>query len=580
MSLSGRLSTLESAGLIRLAQLEPDLEYLFRHALVQDAAYASLLAADRKRLHQAVGAAVERVYPGRLEEYAAMLARHFERAGEDQQAHKYFILAGKAALASYANEEAESQFRSALTLSCCESERAALLDGLGEALYRQSRFAEALQAWREGIDLYQSLGDENGLARLYARSARVAWHSGDTPESLRLSQEGLAAVTGAPESPGLAFLMHEGARACLFNGLPDEALPLCQQALAMAERLGAVAVQADALATLGVLPDLAPAEVLAALAKAVELAENSGLLRIAVRAHHNLGVMKSGLQGAQQAARHHYLRAAEIAQQRGVASEELFSLVNAAEVSLGLANLSEVEEFLLRLELLLQEIADPAPFKPAIDGIRAGLLWMRGEEGPSLRLSRSCQTEARQRGDLQRLLVIDNALISALLELHRFGELEELEEVETLLAEVIEIGEGGLGGRVSPYCQMSMLRARQQRTREAHHWLAQAREAATVQPSFWNDMALGAAEVELAVAERRWPEALATAEALVGKHAQIGTRWSWARNLQDWAEIHVSAQESQRTCTARRHCSVKRWRCMMKWAHPGIKHWWQTVCRH
>ena len=36
MTLSDRLNTLESAGLIRLAQLEPDLEYLFRHALVQD----------------------------------------------------------------------------------------------------------------------------------------------------------------------------------------------------------------------------------------------------------------------------------------------------------------------------------------------------------------------------------------------------------------------------------------------------------------------------------------------------------------------------------------------------------------
>ena len=113
MSLPDHLSTLESAGLIRLAQLEPELEYLFRHALVQDAAYASLLTADQKQLHLAVGTAVERLYPEQLEEQAAMLARHFEIAGEDQKALKYFILAGEAALAAYANEEAESLFRCA-----------------------------------------------------------------------------------------------------------------------------------------------------------------------------------------------------------------------------------------------------------------------------------------------------------------------------------------------------------------------------------------------------------------------------------------------------------------------------------
>jgi tetratricopeptide (TPR) repeat protein len=538
MTLPDRLSTLESVGLIRLAQLEPDLEYLFRHALVQDAAYASLLAADRKHLHLAVGEAVEHLYPDRLDEQAAMLAHHFERAGEVQQAHKYFIMAGEAALALYANQEAESQFRSALALPCCKSERAALLDSLGEALYRQSRFKETLQAWREGINLYQSMGDTDGVARLYARSARVAWHNGDTPESLRLSKDGLAAVTDSPESPDMALLLHEAARAYFFNGLPDDALPLCRKALEMAERLEAVDVQADALATLGVLPDQSHEEVLGALTKAVELAETSGLLQIAVRANHNLGVMKSGLLGDQQAARHHYLRAAEIARQRGVVSEELFSLVNAAEVSLGLGELSSVEEMLFDLEKLLKAIPDPAPYKLALDGIKAGLLWMRGEWEQALQLSRICQIEARQRGDLQRLLGMDNALVSALFELNKFGELGELEEIETVLSEVIKIGESGLGGRVWPYCQMSMLRARQGRFQDSHHRLAEAREAAGSQPSFWDDMSLGAAEIELATAERRWSEALAAAEAMAEKLARIGTRWSWARTLQDWAEIH------------------------------------------
>jgi len=62
-TLTQRLTQLESHGLIRLAATQPELEYLFRHALVQDAAYASLVKADRKQLHLAVGEALESLYP-------------------------------------------------------------------------------------------------------------------------------------------------------------------------------------------------------------------------------------------------------------------------------------------------------------------------------------------------------------------------------------------------------------------------------------------------------------------------------------------------------------------------------------
>ena len=538
MTLPDHLSTLESAGLIRLAQLDPDLEYLFRHALVQDAAYASLLTADQKQLHLAVGTAVERLYPDQLEENAAMLARHFKLAGEDQKALNYFILAGEAALASYANQEAESLYRSALTLSCCEPEQTTLLDGLGEALYRQSRFAEAILVWRESIDLYQSLGDSNGVAQLYARSAQAAWHY-DIPECLRLSREGVAAVAGAPDSPEMALLKHEAARACFFNGLPDEALPLCRQALEIAERLGAVDVQADALATLGILPDQSPEVVFEALLKSVELSETHGLLQTAGRAHHNLGVMESDLKGDLQAARDHYLRSAEVARQRGVVAEDLFALVNATEVSLDLGDLSAAEKILRELDQQLKDIADPAPFELSVNAIRARLLWIRGQGDRALQLAHICQTEARQRGNLQRLSGINNDLISVLLELHRWGELEDLQEVEDLLTEVIEIFERGLGGTVWPYCRMSVLRARQGKLQDSHRWLAKAREAAGSQPSLWNYITLGVAEAGLATAERHWPEALAAAESVAGIFARMGARWYWAIALQNWAEIHI-----------------------------------------
>jgi predicted ATPase/class 3 adenylate cyclase len=56
-----------------------DLEYVFRHALTQDVAYGSLLQSERRRLHALIGAAIEEVHAGRLEERAEELVHHFTR---------------------------------------------------------------------------------------------------------------------------------------------------------------------------------------------------------------------------------------------------------------------------------------------------------------------------------------------------------------------------------------------------------------------------------------------------------------------------------------------------------------------
>src|SRR6188474_1192586 len=95
MTVDPQLDTLEAKGLIRLASLEPELEYLFRHALVQDAAYESLLKQQRKELHHSVGEALEALYPDRKGELASMLGRHFEQAGEGGRAIPYLVDAAK-----------------------------------------------------------------------------------------------------------------------------------------------------------------------------------------------------------------------------------------------------------------------------------------------------------------------------------------------------------------------------------------------------------------------------------------------------------------------------------------------------
>jgi predicted ATPase len=91
IQLHHHLTHLEAAGLVRLAREQPDLEYLFRHALVQDAAYAVLLLSDRKQLHQAVAETLERTYKDRPQEIAPLLAHHFDAAGNNSRALHYAV---------------------------------------------------------------------------------------------------------------------------------------------------------------------------------------------------------------------------------------------------------------------------------------------------------------------------------------------------------------------------------------------------------------------------------------------------------------------------------------------------------
>jgi tetratricopeptide (TPR) repeat protein len=116
MTVGPQLDTLEASGLIRLYAARPELLYLFRHWLVQDAAYTSLLKQERRELHRLVGESLEKLYPEHPAEQAAELAVHFERAEMPDRAVPYLIAAGHYALERYAIQEARTFFDRAASL--------------------------------------------------------------------------------------------------------------------------------------------------------------------------------------------------------------------------------------------------------------------------------------------------------------------------------------------------------------------------------------------------------------------------------------------------------------------------------
>jgi ABC-type transport system substrate-binding protein/class 3 adenylate cyclase len=111
------LSELQRLDLIVERRRRPNPEYRFRHGLVQEVAYASLVDSKRRKLHKHVGEALEEIYRDSPDGAPyALLARHFTEADEPEKAVEYLLKAGDAARALYADREALEHYHNARTL--------------------------------------------------------------------------------------------------------------------------------------------------------------------------------------------------------------------------------------------------------------------------------------------------------------------------------------------------------------------------------------------------------------------------------------------------------------------------------
>lgn len=114
-SLDQALQQLQQAEIISQLSVPPNSRYLFRHALVQDAAYESLLRRQRQRLHGDIAHAVLERFPERARTEPELIAHHFTEAQQMKQAVDHWARAGHNALAACANAEAVGQLNKALS---------------------------------------------------------------------------------------------------------------------------------------------------------------------------------------------------------------------------------------------------------------------------------------------------------------------------------------------------------------------------------------------------------------------------------------------------------------------------------
>jgi tetratricopeptide (TPR) repeat protein len=189
--------------LVRERVHDPELEYIFKHALTQEAAYELLLIRRRKELHRRAGEVLEELYPEQRAELASALAYHF-RLGEDwQRAADYAMGAGAQAVKVFAMNEAlayyDDAYESLKKVSNASPEQLCdVILGWTPAALKLKPYQEVVDRLEEAEKLARELDDETRLAKV----------------------------------------LHWIANAYISNGFPTRGMPALFESYQLAERLG------------------------------------------------------------------------------------------------------------------------------------------------------------------------------------------------------------------------------------------------------------------------------------------------------------------------------------------------------
>ena len=171
--LGSHLQRLVDAEFLYQRGLPPDANYTFKHALIQDAAYQSLLHSRRQQYHQRTAQVLEEGSAGIVEMQPELLAHHFAQTGLTERAVVYWLRAGERAMVTYGYEEALGHFERGLiardialsgTEAASDEEAAALLFGLGRAqapTLPRYRTHEAVTSLARALDYYAEAGESD-----------------------------------------------------------------------------------------------------------------------------------------------------------------------------------------------------------------------------------------------------------------------------------------------------------------------------------------------------------------------------------------------------------------------------------
>jgi class 3 adenylate cyclase len=285
LALRNAMAALVDAEVLYQRGLMPQASYLFKHALIRDAAYESLLKSKRQQVHSQIARALGEEFPETAEAQPELVAHHYSEAGLTALAIPYWQKAGEQALQRCAFVEAINDLTEALNvlpqwngsseLDEKQTEngelRCRLLLAIGDAQRRGGQPLLAQQTLIQATDVAQALSSVELVGRAALELAWLGFQVGLSVTPAALFEDALDRI-GAEDTQLRATLLGGFANLLGFAGASQRALQYGQEGVAMARRLGSP--QLSALGLHGICLALQAPEHAATLLKyADELAE-------------------------------------------------------------------------------------------------------------------------------------------------------------------------------------------------------------------------------------------------------------------------------------------------------------------
>jgi tetratricopeptide (TPR) repeat protein len=236
------LTRLDEAEILFVRGEPPQSSYSFKHALVQEAAYESLLKRTRRQLHGRIVEVLLEQFPERAAGEPEVMGRHAELAGQTDQAITYYQSAGEQAQARSAHGEAIAQFRKAIAVLVTQPEGAprdthevALQLLLGGSLIADRGFAhpEVEAPYERARVLCEAVGDTARLGIAQLGLANFHYNRGDVERGRTLSAEVLALAEAQGSAELLATAHQTVAEPEYYQGRFASSLTHCERAFAL-----------------------------------------------------------------------------------------------------------------------------------------------------------------------------------------------------------------------------------------------------------------------------------------------------------------------------------------------------------
>ncbi|GAB4537352.1 MAG: adenylate/guanylate cyclase domain-containing protein [Anaerolineae bacterium] len=272
------LAQLQLAQIIRERSPEPEPEYIFKHILTREAAYQSLLSHQRKTYHRRVADALARLFWERGEEYAGLVAAHYERAEAWPRALLYLQRAGDAARTSFAIKEAIDYYSRALQVASRlgdaaePAQRLLLFERRAQLLVRLTNVEGALEDYEQMHELARAIGDKKAELRALNEIGALQAGRHDFVRAADYFNQALALARQIGDQAGIADSLNRLGGFYFNTGRPEEAKSCHREALEIARVLGDNALLAASLDGLGQI-DLLRGRVRASMDKYSQIAD-------------------------------------------------------------------------------------------------------------------------------------------------------------------------------------------------------------------------------------------------------------------------------------------------------------------